>query len=135
MHRRDEIVVFFAILIIHEGLRPCLEDRLTSENTLSLEDTGSFEQIQSITKVTISKLCNEMQSSFLKEVDIWISFSNFFDIFYHEVYYFFRLDRFQDIRSTSRKESIDDGKARIFCRGSDEGDDSLLDPGKEDILL
>lgn len=59
MHRRDEIVVFFTILVIVERLAPGFEDRLTSELTTSLEYTGCFQEIQCIAEITIAELGDE----------------------------------------------------------------------------
>ena len=61
MHRRDELIVFLAILIRHERLRSRREDMLPSELTRSLEDTGRLEEIEGIAEVTSSEVSDEIE--------------------------------------------------------------------------
>ena len=61
MDRRYKIIVFFAITIIEERLLPCLEDILARERPCSLEHARRLENIECISKISISEVCDERE--------------------------------------------------------------------------
>ncbi len=134
VHRRDEIVVLFTILVIVERLTACLEDRLACELPTSLEYTCCLEEIQRVAEIAVSEFGDEGKDRRC-EYNIRIPFLYSAHVFLHESYDIRLADRFEDIGTTSREEGIDNSKTRILSRGTNQRHDTLLNPWEEHILL
>lgn len=61
VHRRDEVIVFIPVLIVHERLGSCLEDRLASECSRALKDTRRLEEIECIPHISTRELRDECE--------------------------------------------------------------------------
>ncbi len=94
--------MLFTIAIIVERLAPSLEDRLTSEHSLSLQYTSRFEEVESIAEITISELGDEREDA-LCELNICIPLLYSAHVFLHESGDLCFADRFEDIGATARE--------------------------------
>ena len=61
MHRRNEVIVFLSVLVVHERFTSGFEDIFSREFTFTLEDTRRFKEIQGVAEVTSSEFGNEFK--------------------------------------------------------------------------